>query len=442
MRRITIAWILLFYFISGTAQEPESFADFNNLTYRQYEEKDWSALLKTGKQALKKGYDFYYMRMRMGIAAWERKNYHRAILHFRKALEYNQSDPVALEYLYYAYLFTDKSVEAGRLLERMPEFLLKKIGNDRDRDLTGLELSASYFLRTGLLVDPLNTSTLITDNGWRNMDEGGGEVSLRTEWKTGKNSRMNTGYRFLSKQRNAYLLDGGQGTYYSPNIYNQHFLYTDYKVRIFRDTYMKLSAGYLNLRPRSAATGRWGLTYIEVFPEHNLTGHLSLRHDFPYLSLIAGAGVSNLNFFFQVQQDAEMILYPLGNRNLYLSGAVTRSTQYATDPDFSHSVFGSAALGVRIIKPVWLEVYGSTGDRYNVLMSGGWHVYNEFNPISSIFGGDVLISFPKKNLVITAGYYQSGVTSWYFYKYQETLYRNEPIQYNLLNIYGGIKWTF
>jgi len=424
------------------SQEPETFADFNNRTYTLYERKQWKELLETGRKALKKGYDFYYLRMRMGIAAYEKKNYVRAIHHFRKALIFSKNDPLALEYLYYAYLFTGRDIEAGRLTERMPVAVVKEKGYDNKKNLTGLDLSATYFSKTGLFVVPQNTSTFLAGEGWRNMDESGGEASVLIEWKTGKNSRMHTGYRFLSKQRSAYLLDSGQGTYYSPNIYNQHFFYTDYQAGIFRDTYLKLSAGYLNLRSRFAATGRWGLSHIEVFPEHNFTGHLSLRHDFPYLSLVAGAGVSNLNYYSQTQQDAEMILYPLGNRNLYLSGAVTNAVQQATDRAFSHSFFGSAALGVRIAKPVWLELYGSTGDRYNVQLPDGWHIYNEFNPVSSVFGGDVLISFPEKNLVINAGYYQSAVTSWYFYKYQEMLYRNEPIQYNLINIYGGLQWKF
>ncbi|MCD6200662.1 MAG: hypothetical protein J7K46_02515, partial [Bacteroidales bacterium] len=185
-----------------------------------------------------------------------------------------------------------------------------------------------------------------------------------------------------------------------------------------------------------------GGSYIEVFPEHNFTGDLSLHHDLEYLSLAAGAGVSGLNGYLQFRQNAGMIFYPSGNRNLYFSASVTNVVQQDTDPAFSHSFFSSAAMGVRIVKPVWLELYGSAGDRYNVLMPDGWHIYNEFNPVSSTFGGDVLISISDKNLVITAGYYQSAVTSWYFYKYQEILYRNEPIQYKLLNIYGGLKWKF
>ncbi|MCD6201809.1 MAG: hypothetical protein J7K46_08375, partial [Bacteroidales bacterium] len=252
MYRLVVIIGSIFILFPASGQEPETFADFNNRTYTLYERKQWKELLETGRKALKNGYDFYYLRMRMGIAAYEKQNYVRAIHHFRKALIFSKNDPLALEYLYYAYLFTGRDIEAGRLTERMPVAVAKEKGYDNKKNLTGLDFSSSYFSRTGTLVVPENTSTVASGDGWRNMDENGGETSVLAEWDAGKNSRIHTGYRFLTKQRNAYILYNGQATYYSPNIYNQHFFYADIRTRIFRDTYLKLSAGYINLRPRYA----------------------------------------------------------------------------------------------------------------------------------------------------------------------------------------------
>ena len=66
-----------------------------------------------GKIALKQDMDFYYLRMRMGIARYNQKKYRQACGHFKHALELNQADPLALEYLYYSLLFSGQSEQAG-----------------------------------------------------------------------------------------------------------------------------------------------------------------------------------------------------------------------------------------------------------------------------------------------------------------------------------------
>ena len=90
--------------------------DFNRInteTYRFYEEQKWDSLIHLGKEALNQEIDYYYLRMRIGIACYNKKNYRKADDHFRVALEFNQEDPVALEYLYYSMLFAGQVERSG-----------------------------------------------------------------------------------------------------------------------------------------------------------------------------------------------------------------------------------------------------------------------------------------------------------------------------------------
>ena len=107
---------ILMLFLSGSilAQDQMSFAELDKKTFDLYEKNSWKELRDLGKQGLENGTDYYYLRMRIGIAEYKLRRYTTACKHFRKALEFNTNDPAALEYLYYSLLFSGRT-QPGRL---------------------------------------------------------------------------------------------------------------------------------------------------------------------------------------------------------------------------------------------------------------------------------------------------------------------------------------
>ena len=88
-----------------------------------------------GHQAIKLGFDYFYLRMRIGIAYYEEKKYDLAAPHFDKALQFNSGDELALEYLYYCYLFTSRNEEARMLSKQFSKELAVKTGVDKQSAL-------------------------------------------------------------------------------------------------------------------------------------------------------------------------------------------------------------------------------------------------------------------------------------------------------------------
>ena len=68
MRRIIILSILLISYLGSQAQVKVNLDWYNDHTYRLYQEKNWAGLIELGDAAIKAGYDFYYLRLRLGIA--------------------------------------------------------------------------------------------------------------------------------------------------------------------------------------------------------------------------------------------------------------------------------------------------------------------------------------------------------------------------------------
>lgn len=123
-------FIFLFVFsVTGTnAQDTINSATVEQKSYQLYLDKKWPELIKFGNKAVYLGYDYFYLQMRIGIAYYERKNYSYAEGHFKKALAFNSADDLALEYLYYCYVFKGRYDEARLLSKQFNDALVKKIG--------------------------------------------------------------------------------------------------------------------------------------------------------------------------------------------------------------------------------------------------------------------------------------------------------------------------
>ena len=93
------------------AQAKLSFKMVDSLSYALYENKSWLALSQLSDTIISAEMDYYYLRMRAGIANFELKKYRAAIPHFQKALVFNLQDELSKEYLKYCYLYTNRNEE-------------------------------------------------------------------------------------------------------------------------------------------------------------------------------------------------------------------------------------------------------------------------------------------------------------------------------------------
>ena len=128
-------WIKIFALLAvhfANAQDTLNSGVVNQRTFDLYEQKSWKELDKQGADFLKKGYDYYYLRMRVGIAYYERKDYCLAEKHFNRALHFNSHDELAMEYLYYCYVFTGRHENARWLSKKFSPELAAKLGIKSD----------------------------------------------------------------------------------------------------------------------------------------------------------------------------------------------------------------------------------------------------------------------------------------------------------------------
>ena len=68
MHRIAIIGILILCSLSSFAQTKRNFAWYDKHTYELYQNKEWDKLIIQANKAIKAGHDFFYLRLRIGVA--------------------------------------------------------------------------------------------------------------------------------------------------------------------------------------------------------------------------------------------------------------------------------------------------------------------------------------------------------------------------------------
>ena len=87
MRQIAFIILMVLFAEASFGQIQQTTTSIDAATYELWLEQDWDALIETGNRALKNGFDFYYLRYRLGIAYHEKQNYQRAGSIFKKRLK-------------------------------------------------------------------------------------------------------------------------------------------------------------------------------------------------------------------------------------------------------------------------------------------------------------------------------------------------------------------
>lgn len=122
--------ILLFLFFSllSKAQEKISYQQVDSLTYNYFLKGEWDNLVNISQNAIKQGIEFKYLYQRTGYAHFMRADYFACQAMYEKALKFDQSDPITLEYLYYCGLNTGSEGYSRYYAKELDVGLQKRLG--------------------------------------------------------------------------------------------------------------------------------------------------------------------------------------------------------------------------------------------------------------------------------------------------------------------------
>ena len=442
----TIIFITVFFVPTIlTGQHHADFRYFDSITYSLYMNKDWEALIIEGKQALDGDLDYYYMRMRLGIAYYELHNYAASSKHFKKALIFNQGDNTASEYLFYSLYLSGRILPAKAVLWSMSKIDRERV--ELESQIKRNTITAEYFssnAKSGDIIENPGDYFHNNEPGSQIVTRSFSNYAVYASHILGKNIMYSHAYTRLVKDNYLYYFDGQfsadmkvqevkQNQYYgSVNFYTSGGLILSPAFHIIGTRYPFFAIDYTGSRPLINEYKVKNMGYATSFRIAMLSG---------YSSISAEGSYSELNFQKQAQSGISVIVYPFGNSRFHIGGSLysifpvdqtTGAVKYVT----------GITTGFSISDKVWFDFKGSAGEMKNYLENNGLFVYNSSDyPTGKVLVG-MMIPLTKPDLKI----YIAAGRSWHLSEWipaDGTLDADANILKYFNNVFtGGITWNF
>ncbi len=332
------------------AQEQKDFTYYNNETYRLYQEANWESLAKLGKEGLSAGHDFYYMRMRIGIAFYEQQKYIQAIPQFEKALEFTPGSQDAMSYLYYCHIYLGRTNEAKKyydINEEEGQFISSLAFEP------GIKLSdnKAYTRDTRYAFFGLGhniSKSISLFHGYQRLVADFALPPDQSNPIPGPSGGINGNETIYSVKQNEYYaaltILAGKGFYLIPAYHFQD---------VKSDTYH-------------------GRNNVFSFQLAKWLGKLKLY---------GGVSFSEINDLNQQQYEGGLVLYPMGNYNLFFQ---TQATYHSENSN--SNIVSFSKVGFKLFSTTWIDFSYSYGDMINYSDMNGYVVYNQLDVITSKWG--------------------------------------------------------
>ncbi len=441
---ITLTLMLFFVLTQGKAQKND-FAYYDSLTYKLYLDKDYRQLIKKGKEALDAGIDYYYLRMRIGIALYEQKKYRLAVPHFQKALSFSDND-IVREYLYYATLWGGEPLRAQKQVKDMSEALKYKLGFTGKKALsTAIDMAS--LIRTSDVPAEFDFPT--SDAGSQIIPRRFFNMSLSLGHKIGDGAAMSHMLTYLHNNNEKYTYDQSYNP--APNDpyypYNSDFNTNQYQYYLGTSilpgkTWNLVLGGQIATfsTPVYEYADYWfrgqtqyGYTQSTYWDfDFALSG--SLVKNFRRASVEVEMAIMSMNNVFSFQPSGIINLYPLGNLNLY-----TRSRFSYSIKNGSGTFFQEQKLGFKLVKHLWLEGTYFSGNVSGFTLDNSSMFYNGLEEINSMAGGRMIIPTNKK-FSLSLGYQNRKMTN-YFINSADSNIKSNGLELNYSLYFITLQWT-
>lgn len=445
MKGFILFFALLWIFALGAkAQTPLSLPGVDATTYTLWQKKDWKELLSVGKQALNQKIDFYYLRVRMGIAYFEIKNYQMASYHFEKAYSMNSQEQFLKEYLYYSYQYAGRESDARVLLSTFSSSLQEKLGkgSNKNIDLISLFYGINAF-DSNTEIDNFPNNYAAPMDGYQQISKSLNIINLGLSHNLSARFTLNHSYTNINKTSFDFIKNtSGTQTVENQNTYI-HQYYIAGNTHISKGLNITLGAHVINIRyPYEVSYFRQGqqITTTETLSNFDYLGFVSAYKNLGYFTIGAFVAGAKLNSATQLQGDINLTAYPLGNLFLYTSSTASYQMETYSNQNNRNTFVFNQLIGFKITKFLWGEGFVTFGNLRNFIAANGATIYNGSETITGRFGGNIIVLISPKVRVV-ANYTSYNIQST-FTDGQDFSIEYNPIQYKNNSITGGLIWNF
>jgi tetratricopeptide (TPR) repeat protein len=434
---------------SLNAQDQLDFKTVERETYRFYLQKEWDSLIVAGNRAISQGFDYFFLRQRLGIAYYEKENFRKASHQFNEALTFNAQDPATLTYQFYSYKFSNRLLEARYLRSEYANLLENSVQEKTPGIVDRIYFESGYTFSNNFPEDrdelirrgsPYSERDLNGDRFYAQLGAGFNltpKLGLYMGYSNLIISKLKqiqypTGIippnpEIISKYNEEYKL-------------NQHSLYINANLLVGKGYIITPAFHLLTIESSIINPGinDEGIPVINNKDTSfiNYAASLSLSKNVSLFNFNLFGTFSNLNDDEQYQVGGEVTFFPRGNLDIYTTSNLT----LVRDLGELWPVFDQL-VGLKISSGFWMEGYFTLGPFINFVEKNAFVIHNSGDETNFRAGGNLI--FPLSGKVELSVRYiflnLESQTVWY----QENLERKtETNIYQNHTILGGLKWNF
>lgn len=429
--------ILLITFISTVkSQEIYNYTNVNNKTFLLYQQNNWKELIKYGNNSLKNNVDFYYLQYRLGIAYYELKKYRKSIIFFEKVVSETPNDNVALEYLYYAYVFSGKTEDARILSHSFTPALKQKLKfYDENSFVNGIgtEYKTNFY-------DNYKVETLITDNLEQTVSNSFNYFSINLTHLSKNKFRVFHAFSYINATNDIYSQNYSVAEF-TENV-NLFQYYINCNWHIGKGNNLKLALHYINTNIKaenivSSMHGGRNTNLLYSSQINDIVFYGAFSKSISLFDVKLATSFSTLNSGTQFQPSLSLSYYPFANSNFYLGTQGFYQFANANNINTSNYIV-KGNLGFVPFKSLTIEPFIFIGNGiYNFIYNDAFIVNNSDDKLNSSFGTSLYLTLNKGKMQIYTIFQQYSYTNTYSLNGvdNDSKYINNSIT-------GGIKWYF
>ena len=420
---------LIFFFIiiqQGLfASEPIDYKYVETLSKTYFEQNDYKNLNKIGNLAIKHHIDYFYLRMRLGIASYNRKNYVKATNHFEHALRFNSGDSAVVEYLYYCYVFTGNENEAMRMAKKMPKTKQNRIKTLKPKIIESVSLQGAYQINSSYTKQISETAIIPKFALKRDLNKSFQFYTIGLNHHFFRRFTISQSLSILDMKNTLYPFTPIDSSFDGNTKQQQYYVMGKYSV--CKNVEIGVGAQLLKTATDWVGYNTTNKTY--EIQTSNPKSHLyfyTLGLRYKYLQLSFFNGFSNLNSKTQKQYTFSLFFFPRGNTNIYIGKELT------IQQSESVSYFAKQSMGWKLPKvPCWLEVFFANGNIKNYSEANGSVVFNGKQATLLKIGSGLIVPLFNNKCIVNVNwiYEQKEPTLPYDYSFKS--FSNPRV--NLLN---------
>jgi len=352
---------------------------------------------------VKTGFDYYYLRARLGVAYIERRNYLEAARQFKAALEFNSADPFAGEFLYGCYLEMNKPAEAIAVYEKLPSSLQEKLAGTLPKLHRADAGGGILFSNQPEKFEDIDLDGEGNYYGEADLTRRGSNFNAGLSWDLRNGMKLYGGYTWIRMEKTKMMQTGDTLAIYEQYPLDQHQFYLSAYIPLGREFSVTPAVNYIldyydAVMPQYEQDSNTYSFPVESKKLSSVIGYLAVTRDFQVVRTSLFGAWSNLNEREQIQAGFHLLAFPFGNLDYYSS---SKLLDHIVDGDH-HFIF-EQMFGMKMFKSLWGEVNATFGKMRDYHENHAYNVYN-FAQDLNFKGGGKLIWTVNARAAVTAEY--------------------------------------